>query len=567
MTEQPFIPTPHPVLKLPTQEQALAIGEEKLRELLIRREELIALERDDPYRHGIYLDTWRDADADFADALLLVLFGGNGSGKTYYMCRKAMETALTHANAKVLLLHEAEKPCILLHHATMWHYLPKELKVPNSKRQRVRKINYTVATGFSDGKFVLPNGSIVVFGAYKQDIADYEGTGWRLICADENLPLGWLTTLLYRLPRCRGQMLWGYTPIRGITPSVRHIVQGAITTESRPADPELLAPDRIHVEGCPPGHMPYRQAAVHAGVKVMYFPSASNPFAGYQEMKKVLRGRTSTEIEQRAYGYARNTVGNLFPKFSKVHVLDKARIEKVLAGAGTRRHYADPAGARNMFQIWTLTDQDDRRFVYREWPDVPTYGEWAVAAEDSRRFDGQAGPAQPALGYGVVDYKRIMLEAEGNRWSDGKWHMQGETIYERKFDPRSGKAGAMTDEHGGVSLMDMFLDEQRNEKGELTGPSMPFEQASGISQDQGIMAINDLLAWDACEQLCALVNEPKLYISETCQNLIWALQTYTGRDGEKAACKDPIDCLRYFATDQAEYIPPGSQNTRGGGSY
>jgi len=291
-------------------------------------------------------------------------------------------------------------------------------------------------------------------------------------------------------------------------------------------------------------------------------------------MKKVLSGRTTTEIEQRAYGYARNTVGSCFPKFSAVHVMKRERLAEVLKGKGTRRHYADPAGARNMFQIWTFTDEHDRHFVYREWPDVPTYGEWAVTAEDSRKWDGDPGPAQPSLGFGIVDYKRIILTAEGWKWAAG-WKREnaevgvqkGEVIYERKFDPRSGKAGAMTEDEGGVSLMDMFLDEQRNDKGELVGPSMVFDQASGITEDQGCMRINDLLAWDKSQPLCAFVNEPKLYVSEDCENLIWALQTYTRHDGEKAACKDPIDCLRYFATDEADYVSEGSGASRGGGSY
>lgn len=560
-------PTPHPVLKLPTREQALAMGPDKLREILAERERLIELEREDPFRHGFYLDCWRDADEQMKGQLLLALFGGNGSAKTWYMCRKGVEVMLENPGAKVLWLHEAEKPSILVHQAFVWHFLPKELKVPNTKRTMVTKIRYTVATGFSDGKFVLPNGSIGVFGAYKQDISDYEGTGWKLICADENLPLGWLKTLMFRLPRCRGQMLWGFTPIHGITPAVKHVVNGAVTEVSLPVDPDLLSPREVHVPDCPAGHMPYVQRAVWPDTKVIYFQPSRNPFAGYEDFKKLLIGRPKAEIEQRCYGYARNTVGSCFPKFGAVHVMKRDRVAKVLEGSVTRRHYADPAGARNMFQIWTATDVDGRRIVYREWPDVPRFGEWAVTSDDSRRWDGDPGPAQPSLGYGVIDYKRIMLTEEGNRFENGAWLMCGEPIFERRFDPRSGKAGAMTEEEGGVSLMDVFLDDQVDGDGRLVGPSMVFEQAPGLSEDQGIMRINDLLSYRQDQPLCALLNEPKLYISEDCQNLIWALQTYTRHDGEKAACKDPIDCLRYFVTDDSDFISDSSMKTSGGGGY
>ena len=575
--EGPFVPTAHPVLKLPTREQALAMGPDKLREVLIQREELIAKENEDPFRGGYYLDCWRDADAWLEKSLLLAMLGGNGSAKTFYMARKGVEVMLNKPGSKVLWLHEAEKPSILLHHATVWHYLPKELKseARSTKRSPVRKINYTVATGFSDGKFVFPNGSIGVFGAYKQDIKDYEGTGWTLVCPDEDQPLAWLKMLMYRLPRCGGKMLWGFTPINGMTQAQKHLKQNAQVLETQPVDGRLLAVDKVHVEGCPVGTMPYVMKAVWPDTHLIHFPSSANPFGGYEDMVKLLVGRPAVEIKRRAYGWAEDSVGSCFPRFSAAHVLSRGRMAEVLRGRGTRRHYADPAGARNMFQIWTFTDEQERHFIYREWPDVPTYGEWAVTAEDNRKWDGQPGPAQPFLGFGIIDYKRMMLTAEGWSWEGGGWQkdrdsggtLKAEDIFERKFDPRSGKAGAMTEDEGGVSLMDMFLDEQKNEKGELVGPSLLFDQASGITEDQGIMRINDLLAWNPAEKLCSLLNEPKLYIGEDCQSLIWALQTYTRHDGEKAACKDPIDCLRYFATDEADFVDDGAGRTRGGGSY
>jgi hypothetical protein len=48
-------------------------------------------------------------------------------------------------------------------------------------------------------------------------------------------------------------------------------------------------------------------------------------------------------------------------------------------------------------------------------------------------------------------------------------------------------------------------------------------------------------------------NQPKLYISENCQNLIFCLKEWTGQDGQKGASKDPIDCLRYLAVMNPEF--------------
>jgi hypothetical protein len=214
------------------------------------------------------------------------------------------------------------------------------------------------------------------------------------------------------------------------------------------------------------------------------------------------------------------------------------------------------------------TDSLGRRYVYREWPDLPTYGEWAIPSEETRLWDGAPGPAQPTLGFGIMDYKRIILEAEGNRLENGEWnYSHGEKIYERLMDPRSGTAQTLTEDKGGTSIIDLMTEEQRDKAGALIGPPMWFDGAPGLHEDQGIIAINDLLSYNEAERLCPIINEPKLYVSSACQNTIWALRNYTRHDGEKAACKDPIDCLRYMATGDSDYVDPEAFKVRGGGSY
>jgi len=612
-----FTPTDHPVLKLPTREQALAMGEEAVKEFLAKREKLIADERDDAYRYGYVPQCWKDADAMVDEFLLTCIFGGNGAGKTWYAAWRAMRTLVEKAGSKVLFIHESEKSSIMVHQAIMWHYLPAEYRVPDTRRHRTKNITYTVKSGFADNKFVLPNGSICMFATYKQDIKDYEGTGWSLVCADENLPLTWLKTLLFRLPRCQGKFIWAFTPIAGITPSIRHITNKAETTKSLPAP--LLPQDETHVPDCPPGHMPYIQRPLWKDARVIYFFSEMNPYGQYEEMKRVLAKVNKTDIERRAYGYAKNTMRGAFPQFGAVHIVSDrsqesgvrsqngaaAPSEQRASGVGasvpaspseaqrsvpkptrsviiptdsclltpeflktcTLRHFADPASARNMFQIWVATDKDGRHYIYRDWPDAETYGDWAVPSEDSRRWDGDPGEAQPAIGLSVAEYKRLILEAEGNKWDGTKWDMCGETIHERGIDPRSGAARTIAENDGGNSLIDMFLDEQLDQGGNAVGPSMQFDPAPGLSEDEGIMAINNLLAYDQKQPVCPYINEPKLYISSACRNTIWALQNYTRHDGEKAACKDPIDTLRYFATSDPCHLTPESMATTRGGSY
>ena len=81
---------------------------------------------------------------------------------------------------------------------------------------------------------------------------------------------------------------------------------------------------------------------------------------------------------------------------------------------------------------------------------------------------------------------------------------------------------------------------------------MFFEPAAGLRLEEGIAIINDWLSYDT-SQPRSPINQPRLYISEECENLIYAMREWTGADGEKGASKDPIDCLRYLAVMAPEY--------------
>tara|TARA_R110000868_G_scaffold198_4_gene1965 strand:- start:3206 stop:4921 length:1716 start_codon:yes stop_codon:yes gene_type:complete len=565
----------HPVIAAPSQEQVLALVRQHgaaapalLQKIEKDRLDLMAKMDRDRFGHGYVIPQWKAAEALLGDCTMLAVFGGNGAAKTVFSIWLAIKMMVENPGFKVLFLHEAEQASINVHQKFSYDYLPVNWKPTDSfkvKKGLTTKINYSLADGFTNNKFVLPNGSIAQFAFYGQDVGDYEGGGWNLIVADENLPLGWLKTLLFRLPRVGGKFIWTFTPIKGITPAVKHVVDGARTVEHRRA--ELLTESHrvSDAQDWPAGHMPTVQESVLPGVKILYFFPEDNPFSGYEQMKALAPTISTLDIERRFYGYARNTVRAMFPLFGKVNILPPAKIPDL--SALTCYHVLDPAGRRNFFQIWLGVDEQGRHFVYREWPDVETLGEWAVPSEDKKKWDGEEGPAQPTLGYGVIEYKRLILTLEGNRLESDGWVMEGEEVFERKIDPRSGKAQSVAEDDGEKSLIDRFAEEQLDNDGRIVGPSMEFVPASGVREEEGITAINDRLSYNPLQPVTPFINEPRLFVSEKCINLIWALQNYTGHDGEKAACKDPVDVLRYAEVGDLEYIPPGSGQGLSGGSY
>jgi len=129
-----------------------------------------------------------------------------------------------------------------------------------------------------------------------------------------------------------------------------------------------------------------------------------------------------------------------------------------------------------------------------------------------------------------------------------------EEIYWRLIDPRAGGSPAAV--KGGTSLVEFIQDEL----------DMEFEQAPGVQIDQGISRVNGVLDYNTGESL-SVVNEPTLYVSSECGNLIECMKEATPAGGGENAYKDFIDCLRYLILFRPEYVVDTSFASKGGGGY
>lgn len=530
--------TDHPVLEKPNAEVLKSIidknGLDYAVNLIQLREDKITAEKSDPYRHGYEPFHWKDADELLKTHEELLILGGNRAGKTEYAAKRAIFTLCNKPNAIVWCIHTTSMSSIQMQQNVVWKYIPSEYKT--LKKSRVTNIQYTVKNGFSNNSFVLPNGSQCIFMNYAQDKVVIEGGEPDFIWCDELVPLDWIQTLRYRILTRRGRLLVTFTPINGFSQVVKEYVSGCTYKETKKA--ELLSQSTIHVPGCKSGHMPYIAEARSKNASIIWFHSKFNVYSPFDQMVKQLSNKTDYEKKIRAYGYAQALVGSQFPMFGEAHIISADKIPK----EGTRYMSCDPAGARNWFMLWLLADKDGNFYVYREFPDE-TMGEWALA---DTKPDGREGPAQRSgAGRGIDEYKTLILDAEN-----------GEEIFERRIDPRAGATQAVGRE-GGTSLIEL-LDGGDN--------PMYFKAAPGIKIDQGISIINDWLSYDQNSPLSP-INQPKLYISEKCQNLIYSLREWTGLDNEKGASKDPIDALRYLAVSNPEYHTNKTFAPTGGGTY
>lgn len=534
-------------------------GKLALLEAYAAREELIRLAKMDPFNHEPPLPHWLEAEellagnwrggAVFDDpalrTLFLIILGGNRSGKSRYAGWKTVRSAVENPGSNIICLAENEKTSIETQQAIIWHYLPAEYKALNNKRGNFY-IKHTDYGGFGKERLLaLPNGSKFHFKTYNQDPGDCEGWMFGVagkvavgVWADENLRVNWLAMLLRRLRFQQANLLWSYTPISGMTPTIKEAVgSDGEVLESRPA--ELLA-EQVNVPGLERGHMPYVQrAALHRGA-VIYFWSELNPFGDgarsyYEGVKEDCAGRSSEYTQRIAYGYTRDTVGRPFPLFGSWNVIDPEHIPD----NGVNFLFADPAGARNWASFWVRVTPDGRHYIYRDWPDEQTYGEWALPnienTGDNLAKLHKAGPAQNSLGLGVSELKATWYGLEA-----------GEEMEERLIDPRAGR-NPHAAEHGGTCLIDDLAMDHVGPDGRVV-PGMDFTPASGVGMEEGLTQVNELLHWRSQEPLDMVRNAPKLFVSKDCRQVIGCLNHWPGpAAGEKHPWKDFADLLRYMA--------------------
>lgn len=545
------------------------MGPESLELALSKREELIKLSKEDPLRHGIELREWGRARQLLEEYTELLLMGGARASKSEFAAKWMTELGVNSPGKSLAFLHSSERSSINQQQRYVYRMLPPEWR-DIGKVGRTTNVTFTVKNGFSANTFILPNGSQALFFNYLQPLKVLEGYEFDAVWCDELVPMEFIETLRFRLVTRRGKLLLTFTPVEGYSLTVKSYVAGARTLVSRPAP--LLDPEKKHVRDCPPGHMPVAQQCTRKSAAVMYLFSEDNVFNPYDELLKTLDGATAAQIMIRAYGYATRMEQVTFPKFQrKVNVIPRGEVPR----EGTRYVIVDPGGSKNWFILWVIVDFLDRAVVYREWPDRGRYGEWAVAS-DKPAFN--PGPAQRLeAGRGITAYKELMLELEGwerdaqQQFGDypGFSHAHGrgmpEAIHLRLMDPRMGGATVLGADEG-TSIIELMAEEHVDKDLNVDGPCMIFHPAdSGRLISEGVGLVNDRLDYREQEPITSL-NQPRLFVSEDCENTIFSIEEWIEGSGEKCGAKDPIDCLRYFVKSDCRYIDPEEETTaqRGG---
>lgn len=343
--------------------------------------------------------------------------------------------------------------------------------------------------------------------------------------------------------------------------------QAGLKVRSQPKPPEGRKFKRIpRVMRCA-GVM--EAGKIQHNAAVVFFHSSDNPYGNPAVVYRNCMGKSAGFVKERFYGLAEKTSSTQFPKFDeKVHVVSAKDIPE----QGTNYCLCDPSTGRNFVFLW-LRVFKNTVYVYREWPGnypipgVGLPGPWAEI--DGKKPDGRKGPAQNPFGFDLLSYKREIMRLE--EWDvpktgyDEAMVQPGpqtkEKLALRYIDARgSGGRSSM------VSGTDTLLEQMNWSLNMEWNPVTMTRGNTNSELGTSVAMINDALYYNDVKEV-DYTNRPKLLISEDCQNLIFAMKIWTNDDGNKGACKDFIDLLRYAYAQGLEDCGTGGFSMSGGGCH
>jgi hypothetical protein len=520
--------TNHPILKPPTDEEIVLLGEQDpalLVELHKAHEGRIEASIDDPIRYGFDLAGWdrmREGLSEYNECLTL---GGNRSGKTTGCAKMVMQSVMEDVDGHIVCFSQNADTSVKVQQAAVWEMMPKEFKKKTKGIEGY--INFSMQNGFTGQSFIFPDTRTRVdfktYTQYSNNQTILEGFEFGFK-QPKGLNIGaWLdeylgdaalvNTLRFRLATRDSKLLIGFTPIDGYTPFISEYLKGAETLETREAELLLNKP------------LPIKQYSTERDASIVYLHSDENPFGGYDRIAKDLINSTEEQILVRAYGVPVKSMTTLLPLFNtEVNVLgdEPNKYGMKFPDISNKNEFTcyqvvDPAGARNYTAIWAAVNEKGEVYIRKEFPERLIYGEWAIFGDPKWRY----GPASKKIGLDVEGYSNMFKETEEDL---------GITVFERIGDSRF----FAKENENNEDLFRVFDDYGMN-----------FLASDGRMEEVGINALDEWFSYNPNANIDE-ANRPRCYVHEDCGNLIESLINYGSNGKADEALKDFFDVIRYL---------------------
>lgn len=502
-----------------------AIAEELRVKTLVEQNAIL-----DPNQFGWTLESWREVMEEWQKYTTHCIFGGNRSSKSSFCAKLFTHLLQVIPEARLRVYHVNDEKSISEQQQIIWEALPDRYKSISKRKGINHSIVFSQKTGFTGNKLILPpmpgyaRGSEMIFGTYEQyknNPQVVEGWWAHAIWGDEEMPQKMYERLLTRLYDAKGRLVLSFTTIQGWSPLVADIIGRTKTLRKRRSS--LLGRE-----------VPVAQESLsRANTRIYYFWTQDNPFIPSDAID-ALKGRPVEEILSVAHGIPTKPAAGKFPTFDEtIHVIKHEELpwlQPVKEGFPppefTYYQVIDPSGSKPWAIGYFAIGANDVIYLFQEYPGIE-YGTWA---EPSQTLEGKPGPAAKPNGFGINAYVELMQQME-----------QGFTVFERIIDPRLGAALTQAKE-GSTSIIT-----ELEEAGITTTP------APGLMIDHGLQLINDKLAYSQDKPISSL-NTPHFFISDRCEQTIYAMKNYTGQGGASESCKDFIDLIRYLLEAGAIHV-------------
>jgi len=558
---------------------------------------------------------------------LLLVMGGNRAAKSEYAAKRCMMVISQKENGRVFAMHMSDPRSVRDQQPLFWKYMPPEWRAQVAGETAY--IKYKRKTGFSENSFITPIGSEGTFLNYMQDRdTALQGIEGDLIAPDELIPADWVDDISLRLATRAGKGILTFTPINGYTPTVKIFCDGAQVVKTvraclcptdggawdeaaalglsqaqyeeiqRAEDKKrvCMAPLSVPEDclgwlddaGARPAaagrrfeELPRVLRCVDPRKAVVFFNPSDNPYGNPREVLADCRKKTRVYVRERFYGQAEKTISVMIPRWNRaVHLVKAAHIPE----RGTDYMFLDPASDRNYFMSWFRVLGKDV-YLRREWPGryfipgVGVPGPWAIpsGARDGRNDGAPGEGAKPSFGFGNLRYKFEMARLEG--WQDFEAWKQAAGPAEY---PPEDELADWDERNGAQEVMEArFIDSRaasapRIENDRPVTLQTVFDELNvfffltpGGDISDGVSKINSALDFEGemVDGVWRFVQAPHFFVCDECENTLYAIENWMNADGQKGACKDPVDLIRYFFMAQCEDVGGLRLQARGGTSY
>lgn len=540
----------YPWVSLPTDAEAEKMSTDDLKKFMEIWSDINNNGKKNPVGHGWTLPSWEVIFDNWDKYSIFILLGGNASGKSVFGARSVLSLAAMIPEASLACFSPSAETSIADQQRLVYESLPDVLKNMPTSKGKHHALSWSQKNGFSDGVCILPplpgyrNGSTIRFYNYNQWFQNdtfIEGKRFHYVWLDEECPIGLFDTIrLGRIGAYHGKILNTWTVINNWNPTVEKIMARTKTIKNRFCDhPKVMSKIPI-----------LQESLSMASTLVSYAWGSDNNFVDWNQFLVLNAAEPKDVILARGYGVPTRLTTSAFPLFDKeVNVIKHEdlpwlKAPKINARGVpvpyrvTRYMAVDPGGSKNWFMLWGCVDGSGTWYFYREWPDI-SLGEWALPGD-------KPGPGQKGTGISIEKYVETINQVE-----------EGEEIMERYIDPRMGN-----NERGGTTIVSELDDNDMV----MTSATVASSDTNKTEIEDGIQVINDLLHWNPAEPR-SFTNAPKLYISDRCENLIYAFQEFTGKLGPTEATKDPLDCTRYLLKSNVGFVDASAKDNNRTGVY